>query len=155
MIKFSKLALAAVIMVIALTACSKVKTTSLVGTYKSGNSTMSVSSDGNVRFSIASDATGALASLDNITTYKYDSTTRKEENRNNSLIPWDLTSEKASYEYEVKLFGEERTSSGEQSTYYDVTVKYNFSKDKETVNCTVTVTVPEGKGTSGEVSFSK
>ena len=48
------------------TACSKVRTTNLIGTYKSGSSTMSVSSDGYVSFSIASDATGVLSSLNGI-----------------------------------------------------------------------------------------
>ena len=141
------------------TACSKVRTTNLIGTYKSGSSTMSVSSDGEVSFSIASDATGVLASLNKIDTYKYDSSTGNQENRNNVLVPWDLTSEKQSYDYEVQVFFVEETVDSSTSyptrVYHDATLKYNFTKDKETVNCKVTITVQEGKGESGTVTFSK
>ena len=143
------------------TACSKVRTTNLIGTYKSGSSTMSVSSDGDVYFSIASDATGVLLSLSKISTSKYDSSTGNQEYRNNVLVPWDLTSEKQSYDYEVPVFFVEEIvddSGSYPSTtrvYHDATLKYNFTKDKETVNCKVTITVPEGKGDSGSVTFSK
>lgn len=140
------------------TACSKVRTTNLIGTYKSGSSTMSVSSDGYVSFSIASDATGVLLSLSKISTSKYDSTGNSEY-RNNVLVPWDLTSEKQSYDYEVPVFFVEETvdSSTPYPTrvYHDATLKYKFTKDKETVNCEVTITVPKGKGESGSVTFSK
>ena len=138
------------------TACSKVRTTSLIGTYKSGSSTMSVSSDGNVSFDIASDATGVLLSLSKIRSYD---STGNQENRNNVLVPWDLTSEKQSYDYEVQVFFEEIVDSSTPypptRVYHDATLKYNFTKDKETVNCKVTITVQEGKGDSGSVTFSK
>ncbi|WP_297296411.1 hypothetical protein [uncultured Brachyspira sp.] len=141
------------------TACSKVRTTNLIGTYKSGSSTMSVSSDGEVYFNIASDATGVLLSLSKISTSKYDSSTGNQEYRNNVLVPWDLTSEKQSYDYEVPVFFVEEIvdDSGSYPTrvYHNATIKYNFTKDKETVNCKVTITVPEGKGDSGSVTFSK
>ena len=141
------------------TACSKVRTTNLIGTYKSGSSTMSVSSDGEVWFNIASDATGVLASLDKITTSKYDSSTGNQEYRNNVLVPWDLTSEKQSYDYEVQVFFMEETVDSSTlyptRVYHDATLKYKFTKDKETVNCEVTITVLEGKGESGSVTFSK
>ncbi len=137
------------------TACSKVRTTNLIGTYKSGSSTMSVSSDGVVDFSIASDATGVLLSLSKIRDYKYDSSTGKQERRNNVLVPWDLTSEKQSYDYEVQVFFEETDSSTPYPTYHDATLKYKFTKDKETVKCELNVTVPPGKGDSGSVTFSK
>ena len=136
------------------TACSKVRTTNLIGTYKSGSSTMSVTSDGKVEFNIASDATGVLLSLSKIRDYKYDSSTGNQE-RPNALVPWDLTTEKQSYDYEVKLFFEETDSSTPYPNYHDATLKYNFTKDKETVNCKVTITVPAGKGDSGSVTFSK
>ena len=138
------------------TACSKVRTTNLIGTYKSGSSTMSVSSDGVVDFSIASDATGVLLSLSKIR--YYDSTGQE---RYNVLVPWDLTSEKQSYDYEVQVFFEEEivdNSSGYPITtrvYHDATLKYKFTKDKETVKCELNVTVPQGKGDSGTVTFSK
>ena len=135
------------------TACSKVRTTNLIGTYKSGTSTMSVSSDGEVGFNIASDATGVLLSLSKIRDYKYDST--GQERRPNVLVPWDLTSEKQSYDYEVKLFFEETDSSTPYPTYNDATLKYKFTKDKESVKCDVSVTVPQGKGESGTVTFTK
>ena len=120
------------------TACSKVRTTNLIGTYKSGSSTMSVSSDGYVYFDIASDATGVLLSLSGV---------------NGELIPWDLTAEKQSYDYSFEAEKYEHTSTG--STSYKVNVSFNFTKDKETVNCKVTITVQEGKGESGTVTFSK
>ena len=122
------------------TACSKVRTTNLIGTYKSGSSTMSVSSDGNVSFDIASDATGVLASLN----YIYGV----------ALVPWDLTSEKQSYDFSTEVEKQESSGQG-QPTIYKVSLKFNFTKDKETVNCKVTITVPEGKGDSGSVTFSK
>ena len=123
------------------TACSKVRTTNLIGTYKSGSSTMSVSSDGYVSFSIASDATGVLSSLRNV---------------HGELIPWDLTAEKQSYDYsfEDEKYEYPSTGSGDPTTY-NVNVSLNFTKDNETVNCKVTITVPEGKGESGSVTFSK
>ena len=132
------------------TACSKVRTTNLIGTYKSGTSTMSVSSDGTISFDIASDATGALASLKNITSYGGGGNRRP-----NVLIPWDLTSEKSSYDYEVQVFFSEQQGGSGQPTYHDATLKYKFTKDKESVKCDVSVTVPQGKGESGTVTFSK
>lgn len=137
------------------TACSKVRTTNLIGTYKSGSSTMSVSSDGGVEFNIASDATGVLLSLSKITTSKYDNTGGNSEYRPNVLVPWDLTSEKQSYDYEVPVFFVEETADPYSYIYHDVTIKYKFTKDKETVNCEVTITVPKDKGDSGSVTFSK
>ncbi|MEI0477063.1 hypothetical protein [Brachyspira pulli] len=127
------------------TACSKVRTTNLIGTYKSGSSTMSVSSDGDVSFTIASDATGVLSSLNGVY---------------GELIPWDLTAEKQSYDYsfetEKQVYIPPTDGSG-SGTYdnYKVNVSLNFTKDNETVNCKVTITVPEGKGDSGSVTFSK
>ena len=137
------LQIALVLMTLALlsTACSKVRTTNLIGTYKSGTSTMSVSSDGNVYFDIASDATGVLLSLSGV---------------NGELIPWDLTAEKQSYEYSFESQKYDSSAGvGGGATYYNVNVSLNFTKDKETVNCKVTITVQEGKGESGTVTFSK
>ena len=119
------------------TACSKVRTTNLIGTYKSGTSTMSVDANGSVNFRIAQDATGVLASLDQI--YGV------------ALVPWDLTSEKQSYDFSTEVEIPEYPGQGT----YKVSLKFNFTKDKETVNCKVTITVPEGKGDSGSVTFSK
>ena len=121
------------------TACSKVRTTNLIGTYKSGTSTMSVDANGTVNFRIAQDATGVLASLDQI--YGV------------ALVPWDLTSEKQSYDFSTEI--EKTEFSGGNPTTYKVSLKFNFTKDKETVNCKVTITVPEDKGDSGSVTFSK
>ncbi|MEI0493387.1 hypothetical protein R4J17_13205 [Brachyspira intermedia] len=123
------------------TACSKVRTTNLIGTYKSGSSTMTVSSDGDVSFTIASDATGVLSSLNGVY---------------GELIPWDLTAEKQSYDYSFEAEKYEYPSTGSGSpTTYNVNVSLNFTKDNETVNCKVTITVQEGKGESGSVTFSK
>lgn len=119
---------------------------------------MSVSSDGYVSFSIPSDAAGVLSSLDKISTEKYDNTGNREY-RPNVLVPWDLTSEKQSYDYEVPVFFVEEIVDSSTSyptrVYHDATLKYKFTKDKETVNCEVTITVQEGKGESGSVTFSK
>ena len=123
------------------TACSKVRTTNLIGTYKNGSSTMSVGSEGSVSFSIASDAAGVLASLNGVY---------------GELIPWDLTSEKQSYDYSFEAQKYDSSAGvGSGTTYYNVNVSLNFTKDNETVNCKVTITVPEGKGESGSVTFSK
>lgn len=122
------------------TACSKVRTTNLIGTYKSGTSTMSVDANGSVNFRIAQDATGVLALLDQI--YGV------------ALVPWDLTSEKQSYDFSTEVEIPEYPEQG-QPTTYKVSLKFNFTKDKETVNCKVTITVPKGKGESGSVTFSK
>ena len=132
------LQIALVLMTLALlsTACSKVRTTNLIGTYKSGTSTMSVDANGSVNFRIAQDATGVLASLNQI--YGV------------ALVPWDLTSEKQSYDFSTEVEIPEYSGQG-----YKVSLKFNFTKDKETVNCKVTITVPEGKGDSGSVTFSK
>ena len=135
------LQIALVLMTLALlsTACSKVRTTNLIGTYKSGTSTMSVDANGSVNFRIAQDATGVIKSFDGVYTY---------------LIPWDLTSEKQSYDFSAEVDKTEYSGTGSPTTY-KVSLKFNFTKDKETVNCKVTITVPEGKGDSGTVTFSK
>ena len=138
--KVSKIALVLMTLALLSTACSNVRTTNLIGTYKSGTSTMSVSSNGEVGFNIASDATGVLASLNQI--YGV------------ALVPWDLTSEKQSYDFSTEIEKTEYSGTGNPTTY-KVSLKFNFTKDKETVNCKVTITVPEGKGDSGTVTFSK
>ncbi|MEI0699505.1 hypothetical protein R4K92_11305 [Brachyspira intermedia] len=122
------------------TACSNVRTTNLIGTYKSGTATMTVSSDGEVRFDIASDATGVLSSLSGVY---------------GELIPWDLTAEKQSYDYSFEAEKYDPSTGSGSPTTYNVNVSLNFTKDKETVNCKVTITVQEGKGESGTVTFSK
>ena len=134
------LQIALVLMTLALlsTACSNVRTTNLIGTYKSGTSTMSVDANGSVNFRIAQDATGVIKSFDGVYT---------------DLIPWDLTSEKQSYDFSTEV--EKPEFSGGNPTTYKVSLKFNFTKDKETVNCKVTITVPEGKGESGTVTFTK
>ncbi|WP_300368742.1 hypothetical protein [Brachyspira sp.] len=121
------------------TACSKVRTTNLIGTYKNGTSTMSVNSEGLVNFRIPEDATGVIKSFSKL--------------RSTTLIPWDLTSEKPSYDYSFE--DEIYEYSGGANTVYKVSLKFNFTKDKETVTCKASITVPEGKGESGTVTFSK
>lgn len=143
--KISQMVLVLTALTLFSTACSKVRTTNLIGTYKNGSSTMSVGSEGSVSFSIASDAAGVLASLNGVY---------------GELIPWDLTSEKQSYDYsfetEKQVYIPPTDGSG-SGTYdnYKVNVSLNFTKDNETVNYKVTITVPEGKGESGSVTFSK
>ena len=50
--KFLKIAIVLMALGLMVTACSKVKTTNLIGTYRSGNSTMTVDANGGVNFSI-------------------------------------------------------------------------------------------------------
>ena len=140
--KLLKIVLILSVLALFSTACSKVKTTSLIGTYKSDNLTMTVDSNGGVSFDKL-DQSKTLEGVENTISDKYDV----------KLVPWNLDDNKSSYTFEYTTKVQEYSS--QQPTYYDATWKLEFSKDKETVNCKVTITVPADKGTSGSVDFSK
>ena len=140
--KLLKIVLILSVLALFSTACSKVKTTSLIGTYKSDNLTMTVDSNGGVSFDKL-DQSKTLEGVENTISDKYDV----------KLVPWNLDDNKSSYTFEYTT--KESEYGGQQTTYYDATWKLEFSKDKETVNCKVTITVPADKGTSGSVDFSK
>ena len=140
--KLLKIVLILSVLALFSTACSKVKTTSLIGTYKSDNLTMTVDSNGDVSFDKL-DRSKTLEGVENTISGKYGV----------KLVPWNLDDNKSSYTFEYTT--KESEYSSQQPTYYDATWKLEFSKDKETVNCKVTITVPADKGTSGSVDFSK
>ena len=140
--KLLKIVLILSVLALFSTACSKVKTTSLIGTYKSDNLTMTVDSNGGVSFDKL-DQSKTLEGVENTISDKYGV----------KLVPWNLDDNKSSYTFEYTT--KESEYGSQQTTYYDATWKLEFSKDKETVNCKVTITVPGDKGTSGSVDFSK
>ena len=144
--KLLKIVLILSVLALFSTACSKVKTTSLIGTYKSDNLTMTVDSNGGVSFDKL-DQSKTLEGVENTISDKYGV----------KLVPWNLDDNKSSYTFEYTTKVQEYSSQQPtyQPTYYDATWKLEFSKDKETVNCKVTITVPADKGTSGSVDFSK
>ena len=140
--KLLKIVLILSVLALFSTACSKVKTTSLIGTYKSDNLTMTVNSNGDVSFGKL-DQSKTLEGVENTISNEYSV----------KLVPWNLDDNKSSYTFEYTTKVQEYGS--QQPTTYDATWKLEFSKDKETVNCKVTITVPADKGTSGSVDFSK
>ena len=134
----------------------------LVGTYKTddGKFIMTVSQDGNASISLANsseDVTKLTASqrafVKSLITSSYDSSDRLNNyssGNNFTLEPWDLTEEKAAQTFEVKVkaasaMAEQTPSSGNYtpSAYEDVTYKAEFTKDKETYSCKVTISIPE------------
>ena len=141
--KILKIALVLMTLALFSTACSNVKGVSLVGTYKSGknaNDRMSVSSDGQVGFSYGSsslsEAGDEISALDFLS----------RNGANLALVPWDITSEKASYEYSVDYdFTHRNPSQGTSgTTYTNVQIKgsvnFKFTKDNEGVKCDVSYT---------------
>ena len=145
--KILKIALVLMTLALFSTACSNVKGVSLVGTYKSGknaNDSMSVSSAGTVNFELSSslseagDETSALYFLQDQARYV-----------NLSLVPWDITSEKASYDYSIDynfVYSNPNTNGTGPSTEVPIKGKiaFKFTKDNETVKCDVSYTIPNG-----------
>ena len=142
--KILKIALVLTTLALFSTACSNVKGVSLVGTYKSGknaNDSMSVSSSGQVGFSYGS------SSLSEAGDEIYALTFLSRNGANLALVPWDITSEKASYEYSVDYDFTHRNPNQDTSgipTYTDVPIKgsvnFKFTKDNEGVKCDVSYT---------------
>ena len=67
------------------------------------------------------------------------------------LIPWDLTSEKPSYSFSDS--GTIQTGSYPDYTEEKYTINFNFTKDNETVNCSVSLSRSDNISTA--MSFSK
>lgn len=135
------------------TGCSKVKTFSLVGTYRSDSLIMTVGASGDVNFQkIDSSATleGVAATIADLDGY----------GGSPILTPWDLGDEKTSYtfDYTEKISTSSYDQSSGQVSYtysHDLNWKFEFTKNKKTVNCKVTLTLPEDKGVSGSIDLSK
>ena len=136
--KFLKIAIVLMALGLMATACSKVKTTNLIGTYRSGNSTMTVDANGGVNFSIDQNDTDNYNAFQNIYGVV--------------LIPWDLTSEKPSYSFSYSDTFQSYGGSG-SSTSVDYTIDFNFTKDNETVNCSVSLS--RSDNISASMNFSK
>lgn len=168
--KILKLTLVLSIFAVLTISCSKIKTYGLVGTYKTddGKFIMTVTQDGKASIELANsseDVTKLTAtqrafvkslitssyddsdSLNNIYSYypSYDN-----NNNNFTLEPWDLTEEKATQTFEVKIkavsgMAEQTPGSGNYtaSAYEDVAYKAEFTKDKETYTCKVTISIPD------------
>lgn len=161
--KILKLTLVLSIFAVLTISCSKIKTYGLVGNYLSedGKLIMTVDQEGNVSIRLANsseDVTKLTAAqrafVKSLTTHNYDysDSLNGYSSGGNSftLEPWDLTEEKAAQTFEVKTkaasaMAEQPTGSGyyTASAYEDVTYKAEFTKDKETYSCKVTISIPE------------
>ena len=64
------------------------------------------------------------------------------------LIPWDLTSEKPSYSFSYS-----DTIQTGPDTSIDYTINFNFTKDNETVNCSVSLS--RSDNISASMNFNK
>lgn len=118
---------------------------------------MTVSQDGNAYIELANsneDVTQLTATqrafVKRLSTYQYDYSDRLESGNNFILEPWDLTAEKATQTFEVKIkavsgMAEQTPGSGNYtpSAYEDVTYKAEFTKDKETYTCKLTISIPD------------
>ena len=154
-----KLTLVLSIFAVLTISCSKIKTYGLVGTYKTddGKLMMTVTQDGVASIGLVNyneDVTQLTATqrafVKRLSTYQYDYSDRLESGNNFILEPWDLTEEKAAQTFEVKVkaasdMAENTAGSGyyTPSAYEDVTYKAEFTKDKETYTCKVTISIPD------------
>lgn len=160
--KILKLTLVLSIFAVLTISCSKIKTYGLVGTYKTddGKFIMKVSQEGNASISLANsseDVTKLTASqrafVKSLITSSYDSSDRLNDyssGNNFTLEPWDLTEEKAAQTFEVKVkaasginFDPSRPYNSTANAYEDVAYKAEFTKDKETYTCKVTISIPD------------
>lgn len=157
--KILKLTLVLSIFAVLTISCQKIKTYGLVGTYKTddGKFIMKVSQEGNASISLANsseDVTKLTATqrafVKSLTTDSYDSSDRLSSGNSFTLEPWDLTEEKAAQTFEVKIkavsgMAEQTPGSGNYtpSAYEDVAYKAEFTKDKETYSCKVTISIPD------------
>ena len=132
----------------------------MVGTYKTddGKFIMTVTQDGVASIGLVNyneDVTKLTATqrafVKSLITYSYDSQDSLGSTRNSfTLEPWDLTAEKATQTFEVKVkaastMAEDTAGSGyyTASAYEDVAYKAEFTKDKETYTCKVTISIPD------------
>ena len=158
--KILKLTLVLSIFAVLTISCSKIKTYGLVGTYKTddGKLMMTVTQDGKAYIELANsseDKTQLTATqrafIKDLDLYSYPNADEFGSTQNMfTLEPWDLTEEKATQTFEVKVkkasaMAEQTAGSGYYSTsaYEDVTYKAEFTKDKETYSCKVTISIPD------------
>lgn len=140
--KFVKLGLVLTILSFSMIAC--VKPISTIGTYKSGDYTMTVDSTGNVYFGYIGDS----SKLDvNAVEYSIVSFSAGQ------LKPWDLGAISTASSYEVKNEG---ITGSDSSSPFTATTKFKFTTDTQKVSCEVELSgVPEGVGKNGKVTFVK
>ena len=155
--KILKLTLVLSIFAVLTISCSKIKTYGLVGTYKTddGKLIMTVSQEGNASISLANngeDVTKLTAAqrafIKSLTTSSYDYSDSLNPGNSFTLEPWDLTEEKAAQTFEVKVkaastMAQNQYGSYTASAYEDVAYKAEFTKDKETYTCKLTISIPE------------
>ena len=132
--KILKIALVLTTLALFSTACSNVKSTNLIGTYKNGNYSVTVDADGyaSFRYSGSTDT----ATMVGMSDADFSSMSAFSSMGYMELIPWDLTSEKATYEYSDErdlVYGYDTTNGTDKTTKITVTLK--FTKDKESVKC--------------------
>lgn len=181
--KIFKLTLVLSIFAVLTISCSKIKTYGLVGTYKTddGKFIMTVDQEGFVSIRLATDedvtklTATQRAFVKRLTTDSYDYSDSLNSGNSFTLEPWDLTAEKATQTFEVKVkkasaMTEQTAGSGNYSAsaYEDVTYKAEFTKDKETYTCKLTISIPDnvkninnkyatynGSGTGGYIVSDK
>lgn len=156
--KILKLTLVLSIFAVLTISCSKIKTYGLVGTYKSddGKLIMTVSQEGYASIDLANDREDVTkltatqrAFVKRLTTDSYDSQDSLGSSSSSfTLEPWDLTEEKATQTFEVKTKAASTMTQNQYgyytaSAYEDVTYKVEFTKDKETYTCKVTISIPD------------
>lgn len=158
--KILKLTLVLSIFAVLTISCSKIKTYGLVGTYKTddGKLIMTVTQDGVASIGLVNyneDVTKLTATqrafVKSLITYSYDSQDSLGSTRNSfTLEPWDLTEEKATQTFEVKVkavsginFDSANPYNKTANAFEEVTYKAEFTKDKETYSCKVTISIPD------------
>ncbi|MEI0561310.1 hypothetical protein R4L22_06940 [Brachyspira pilosicoli] len=158
--KILKLTLVLSIFAVLTISCSKIKTYGLVGTYKTddGKLIMTVTQDGVASIGLVNyneDVTKLTATqrafVKSLITYSYDSQDSLGSTRNSfTLEPWDLTEEKATQTFEVKVkavsginFDSANPYNQTANAFEEVTYKAEFTKDKETYSCKVTISIPD------------
>ena len=144
--KILKIALVLTTLALFSTACSNVKSTNLIGTYKNGNYSVTVDADGyaSLRYSGSTDtATMVGMSDDDFSSYMAFNNIYSME-----LIPWDLTSEKASYEYTSKEIDVVDYSSATPKTN-KMTMKLTFKKDNDSIKCDANWTLSQNTKYTG------
>ena len=156
--KILKLTLVLSIFAVLTISCSKIKTYGLVGTYKTddGKLMMTVTQDGKAYIELANsseDKTQLTATqrafIKDLDLYSYPNADEFGSTQNMfTLEPWDLTEEKATQTFEIKVKKASAMTQNEYgyytpSAYEDVTYKAEFTKDKETYSCKVTISIPD------------
>ena len=130
--KILKIALVLTTLALFSTACSNVKSTNLIGTYKNGNYSVTVDADGSASFRYSGSTD--TATIIDMSNDDFSSMSAFSSMRYMELIPWDLTSEKTSYEYTSKEIDVPDYSSPTPKTN-KMTMKLTFKKDNDSIKC--------------------